>query len=351
GGCSSYHGRNLTSVSSFVKDVRWLSPHAACHVDKFIHLHENGQQNPERTRERTLAELWLQHSLQFHCLSAQLKPLLENKEYIRKFYTDSAFLLSDAHVTVMLQCLEAVEQNNHRLLPQIDESLVRNFLSFLIFGSVFLSFFLSFFLSSFLHLFLPFSFSRRCSQPPAGPPPPHLRIFGPNDEDNVLASGTSSRPLPNPNSDSWSGSQDETDGPEYLAIGNLGRASRPCDSPEESGTATLNSSGSSTSNLFSSSSSQKQESGSSWGELGGSWKSSLLRRSSFSEGQASIPQGKPKRSHMRSHSDTNVASAKAHGKRGKPGFTEKSALGSFFTLNDCGSLPHSPMIKIKMLGN
>uniref|UniRef100_A0A670ZN65 RUN domain-containing protein n=1 Tax=Pseudonaja textilis TaxID=8673 RepID=A0A670ZN65_PSETE len=326
-----------------------LNPHAARHVDKFIHLHENGQQNPERTRERTLAELWLQHSLQFHCLSAQLKPLLENKEYIRKFYTDSAFLLSDAHVTVMLQCLEAVEQNNHRLLPQIDESLFARSgesseprtksLTALLGPTPTASAESAAprYLGSFSGLSSPPAFGGtiqsqenaawtsahrhqegRCSLPPAGPPPPppHLRISGPNDDDNVPASGTSPGPLPNPNSDSWSGSQDETDGPEYLAIGNLGRASRPCDSPEESGTATLNSSGSSTSNLFSSSSSQKQESGSSWGELGGSWKSSLLRRSSFSEGQASIPQGKPKRSHVRSHSDTNVASAKAHGKGG-----------------------------------
>lgn len=38
---------------------------------------------------------------------------------------DTAFLLSDAHVTAMLQCLEAVEQNNPRLLAQIDTSMVR----------------------------------------------------------------------------------------------------------------------------------------------------------------------------------------------------------------------------------
>lgn len=38
---------------------------------------------------------------------------------------DAAFLLSDAHVRAMLQCLEAVEQNNPRLLAQIDVSMVR----------------------------------------------------------------------------------------------------------------------------------------------------------------------------------------------------------------------------------
>lgn len=40
------------------------------------------------------------------------------------FSPDTAFLLSDGHVTAMLQCLEAVEQNNPRLLAQIDTSMV-----------------------------------------------------------------------------------------------------------------------------------------------------------------------------------------------------------------------------------
>ncbi|XP_070609919.1 run domain Beclin-1-interacting and cysteine-rich domain-containing protein [Erythrolamprus reginae] len=359
-----YHGLILDKVHcqktdywQFVKDVRWLSPLAARHVDKFIHLHENEQQNPERTRERPVAELWLQHSLQFHCLSAQLKPLLENKPYIRKFYTDSAFLLSDAHVNVMLQCLEAVEQNNPRLLAQIDASIFarkgqaseprtksltaplgpiptapaesaapRYLGSFSGLPSTCASI-------QGRRLSSPPAFggtgqpqenastSRhqegRCSQHLAVPPLPHLSLSGPSDKGSAVPpSGTSPGRLPNPNSDSWSGIHDETDGPEYLAIGNLGRPSRPCDSPEESGTATLNSSGSSTSNLFSSGSSQKQESVSSWGEPGGSWKSLLLRRSSFSEGQTSIPPGKAKRSHVRSHSDTNVASSKAHESNG-----------------------------------
>lgn len=51
---------------------------------------------------------------------------------------DTAFLLSDAHVTAMLQCLEAVEQNNPRLLAQIDASMVkgaRNYLSVLASGT------------------------------------------------------------------------------------------------------------------------------------------------------------------------------------------------------------------------
>ncbi|XP_032003944.1 run domain Beclin-1-interacting and cysteine-rich domain-containing protein-like, partial [Hylobates moloch] len=114
-----------TDYWQFVKDIRWLSPHAALHVEKFISLHENGQSSADGVSEPPVAELWLQHSLQCHCLSAQLRPLLGDRQYIRKFYTDAAFLLSDAHVTAMLQCLEAVEQNNPRLLAQIDASMRR----------------------------------------------------------------------------------------------------------------------------------------------------------------------------------------------------------------------------------
>nr|KAF6383532.1 rubicon autophagy regulator [Pipistrellus kuhlii] len=114
-----------TDYWQFVKDIRWLSPHSALHVEKFINLHENGQSSADGVNERVIAELWLQHSLQCHCLSAQLRPLLGDRQYIRKFYTDTAFLLSDAHVTAMLQCLEAVEQNNPRLLAQIDASMVK----------------------------------------------------------------------------------------------------------------------------------------------------------------------------------------------------------------------------------
>ncbi|KAM6443821.1 run domain Beclin-1-interacting and cysteine-rich domain-containing protein isoform 2-T2 [Liasis olivaceus] len=361
-----YHGlildkvrRRQTDYWQFVKDVRWLSPHAAHHVEKFLHLHENGQHCSDEARKRTVAELWLQHSLQFHCLSAQLKPLLGNKQYIRKFYTDSAFLLSDAHVTVMLQCLEAVEQNNPRLLAQIDASIFARRGEASEPGTKSLTALLGSLstppaestahrhLGSFAglpsasanahdrRLSSPSAFSSpcqsqenipwasahqhlegRCPQHPV-PPLPHLSISGPKDY-HFPAAGMSPGILPNVNPDPWSGSQDETDGPEYLAIGNLGRQSRDCDSPNESGAATSNSAGSSTSNLFSSSSSQKQESVSSWGEQGGSGsqKAVLLRRSSFSEGQTSSLQGKPKRSHVRSHSDTNVASAKAHESNG-----------------------------------
>lgn len=38
----------------------------------------------------------------------------------RVFLSDDAFLLSEPHVTAMFQCLEAVEQNNPKLLAQVD---------------------------------------------------------------------------------------------------------------------------------------------------------------------------------------------------------------------------------------
>ncbi|XP_077204171.1 run domain Beclin-1-interacting and cysteine-rich domain-containing protein isoform X3 [Paroedura picta] len=339
----------------FVKDIRWLSPHAAHHVEKFIHLHESRQRSTDVVSDRAIAELWLQHSLQFHCLSAQLKPLLGNKQCVRKFYADSAFLLSDAHVMVMLQCLEAVEQNNPRLLAQIDTTMLarKNEASMPVIKSQSLTalpgsvctppaeclthrYFGSF---SGLHSISASTQDRRSlatwttsacsssSQPqehapcasshglPEGRPPhpptaalPHLTVSSPWDSVPPAAST-------NQSDDPWAGSQEDTDGPEYLAIGNLGQRNRACSSPSESSAAETDSTESSTSNLFSSSSSQKPESVSSLGETGGSEGSSrgasLLRRSSFSEGQTLTLHGTHKRSHVRSHSDTNVASGKA----------------------------------------
>lgn len=54
---------------------------------QFISLQESGQRDPEGPGDQAIAQLWLQHSLQCHCLSAQLRPLLGNRQYIRKFYT------------------------------------------------------------------------------------------------------------------------------------------------------------------------------------------------------------------------------------------------------------------------
>ncbi|NXP97405.1 RUBIC protein, partial [Vidua macroura] len=348
----------------FVKDIRWLSPGSAHHLEKFISLQESGQRDPEGPGDQAIAQLWLQHSLQCHCLSAQLRPLLGNRQYIRKFYTDTAFLLSDAHVTAMLQCLEAVEQNNPRLLAQIDTSMLTRksdnpspvtksqSLTALpacscvpaapctqqrCFGS-FSS--LQHPASSGLSDRRPVSScgSSNSSQPqercpstrsssfsegrsPLEQPSSVTRFHVPSPKDPFSPASEMSSSTTSQSEDTWTGSQDDpqsdvNDGPEYLAIGNLGRRGRACSSTSTSSTK------SSSSKLFSSSSSQKLDSVSSLGEQGasggGSRGLSLLRRSSFSEGQSSAPQGILKKSHVRSHSDTNVTSGKLHESHGDP---------------------------------
>ncbi|XP_075858612.1 run domain Beclin-1-interacting and cysteine-rich domain-containing protein isoform X6 [Microcebus murinus] len=338
-----------TDYWQFVKDIRWLSPHSALHVEKFINLHENGQSSADGVSERAVAELWLQHSLQCHCLSAQLRPLLEDRQYIRKFYTDTAFLLSDAHVTAMLQCLEAVEQNNPHLLAQIDASMfARKHESPLLVtksqsltalpGSTYTpptsyaqhSYFGSF---SSLHQSVPYNSSERRSNsfslsgPPRKPqesrghisPAEDRTVQAPLLSVSALARDSPSTPnemssstLTSPIEASWVSSQndspsDASEGPEYLAIGNLDPRGRTASCQSHSSNAE-----SSSSNLFSSSSSQKPDSvASSLGDQEGgreSQLSSVLRRSSFSEGQTLTVTSGTKKSHIRSHSDTNIAS-------------------------------------------
>ncbi|NXI83203.1 RUBIC protein, partial [Rhipidura dahli] len=348
----------------FVKDIRWLSPGSAHHLEKFISLQESNQRDPEGPGDQAIAQLWLQHSLQCHCLSAQLRPLLGNRQYIRKFYTDTAFLLSDAHVTAMLQCLEAVEQNNPRLLAQIDTSMLTRKSGNLspvtksqsltalpaspcvpaatctqqrCFGS-FSS--LQYPVSSGLTDRRPVSScgSSNSSQPqercpstrsssfsegrsPLEQPGSVTRFHVPSPKDPFSPASEMSSSTTSQSEDTWTGSQDDAqsdvnDGPEYLAIGNLGRRGRACSNASTSSTK------SSSSKLFSSSSSQKLDSVSSLGEQGasggGSRGLSLLRRSSFSEGQSSAPQGILKKSHVRSHSDTNVTAGKLHESHGDP---------------------------------
>ncbi|XP_012373119.2 run domain Beclin-1-interacting and cysteine-rich domain-containing protein isoform X2 [Octodon degus] len=332
----------------FVKDIRWLSPHRALHVEKFISLHENSQSAAAGVSEHAVAELWLQHSLQCHCLSAQLRPLLGDRQYIRKFYTESAFLLSNAHVTAMLQCLEAVEQNNPRLLAQIDASMFarKHESPLLVTKSQSLTALPSsthasltscaqhsyFGASSGLHQSMPsYSSERRTtsfafSGPPQRPqegqghlsPAEEQTAQDPKLSDSAPASESLSTPQEmssgaptSPLEASWAGSQsdspsDGSEGPEYLAIGSLDPRGRPSSRQSSSSNA-----GSSSSNLFSSGSSQKPGSAaSSLGDQEGgrqSQLSSVLRRSSFSEGQILPVTGGTKKSHIRSHSDTNIA--------------------------------------------
>ncbi|KAG9351200.1 hypothetical protein JZ751_025091 [Albula glossodonta] len=104
----------------FVWCVRYISPHLASHVEQFSHLEPVLSSGFQSVGEGHKAERWLLHSLQAHCLSAQLQPLLKHQSNTRKYYNDEAFLLSEPHVSAMLQCLEAVEQNNPRLLALVD---------------------------------------------------------------------------------------------------------------------------------------------------------------------------------------------------------------------------------------
>ncbi|XP_068599332.1 run domain Beclin-1-interacting and cysteine-rich domain-containing protein [Brachionichthys hirsutus] len=104
----------------FVWCVRYISPHLASHVEQFSHLEPELSNEVKRAGESHKAERWLLHSLQVHLVSAQLRPLLRHLSHTRKYYNDDAFLLSEPHVTAMFQCLEAVEQNNPKLLAQVD---------------------------------------------------------------------------------------------------------------------------------------------------------------------------------------------------------------------------------------
>ncbi|XP_069377983.1 run domain Beclin-1-interacting and cysteine-rich domain-containing protein isoform X1 [Paralichthys olivaceus] len=104
----------------FVWCVRYISPHLASHVEQFSKLEPVLSSGMHSTGESYKAERWLLHSLQVHMLSAQLRPLLRHLGHTRKYYNDAAFLLSEPHVTAMFQCLEAVEQNNPKLLAQVD---------------------------------------------------------------------------------------------------------------------------------------------------------------------------------------------------------------------------------------
>ncbi|KAK9519417.1 hypothetical protein VZT92_022150 [Zoarces viviparus] len=104
----------------FVWCVRYISPHLASHVEQFSHLEPVLGSGMQSAGESYKAERWLLHSLQVHLLSAQLRPLLRHLGHTRKYFNDDAFLLSEPHVTAMFQCLEAVEQNNPKLLAQVD---------------------------------------------------------------------------------------------------------------------------------------------------------------------------------------------------------------------------------------
>ncbi|XP_063298892.1 run domain Beclin-1-interacting and cysteine-rich domain-containing protein isoform X3 [Pelobates fuscus] len=308
---------------NFVKSSQRIGPNLSPQVEQFLLFCENSQRNGDGTREEN-GKLWLQHSLQFHCLSAQLKALLGNRQYTRTFYSDSAFLLSETHVTAMFQCLEAVEQNDPRLLAQIDTSVIAGKRDFTISRKSLnlptLSISPCIPYTDNLHR----SLNNGSSSLPSADFLPSLTdqqnnlnkvcLSLPENESMILPASSSCDLSPrepfSPISEmsvstltshsGEAGSQEDPpsetdDGPEYLAIGNMSRRA---------------SNSSSGSNLFPSSS-QKPDA-----TCPISPTSSLLtvpRRSSFSEGQTCNGSSHTKKSHMRSHSDTNVGMGKLQG--------------------------------------
>ncbi|KAM4043401.1 run domain Beclin-1-interacting and cysteine-rich domain-containing protein isoform 5-T5 [Anomaloglossus baeobatrachus] len=310
---------------NFVKSSPRLFPGSSPQVEQFLQFCENSQRNGDGNSEDS-GKLWLQHSLQFHSLSAQLKVLLCSRQYTKKFYSDSAFLLSDTHVTAMFQCLEAVEQNNPRLLAQIDPSvlagkreftisgrslsltslpitpiipyiedpqqfLCRSYSSLQVLGST---------SSNGLHSSVVDQQNNLCVSLPVIeciPPPrdlsPHEPL-SPVSEMSISTMTSHSEEIASPDDTTI----EVDDGPEYLAIGNMSRRG--------------STQSSSSSNLFSSS--QKTDSPvPPTPTVPSLTLLSVPRRSSFSEGQICNGSSLIKKSHMRSHSDTNVAIGKNQG--------------------------------------
>ncbi|XP_030647387.1 run domain Beclin-1-interacting and cysteine-rich domain-containing protein [Chanos chanos] len=301
----------------FIWCVRYISPHLASNVEQFSQLEpvlSNGVQIPGESYK---AERWLLHSLQSHLLSAQLKPLLKHQANTRKYYNDEAFLLSEPHVTAMFQCLEAVEQNDPRLLALIDTVRLSHLKEPLSLGL----------LKSQSLCLLPgagnswktaegsqSALSRRltisqCSlreSPSSGSQTESSSDVTPSGSGIgapwVCSAGEQSTPdsgIPKISfTEPTSPAQTETgdsaegeldDGPEYLAIGNLGQRGR----------------------RDSNSSSQSSQSSESQGAGRVATAMPQPRRGSYSEGQRGS--GRSSRGHTRSLSDTGISQRQRHG--------------------------------------
>uniref|UniRef100_A0A9J8AGR2 Rubicon autophagy regulator n=1 Tax=Cyprinus carpio carpio TaxID=630221 RepID=A0A9J8AGR2_CYPCA len=250
----------------FVWCVRYLCPHLARHVEQFSQLEPVLISGVQSFGEGYKAERWLLHSLQGHILSAQLKPLLQHKTNTQKYYNDGAFLLSEPHVSAMFQCLEAVEQNNPRLLALIDTGRVRNLTSCI---TVRLCVCLQDVTPSSSTQGAPWVCCRGNQDAgipqisftePASPAPPEIRDCA-----------------------------DVDDGPEYLAIGNLGKHKR----------------------RDSSSSTQSGEHMGTQGDAHTPSAPPLPRSCSFSEAQRTT--GRSSRGHIRSLSDTSITQKQKNG--------------------------------------
>uniref|UniRef100_A0A672YIT3 Rubicon autophagy regulator n=1 Tax=Sphaeramia orbicularis TaxID=375764 RepID=A0A672YIT3_9TELE len=322
----------------FVWCVRYISPHLASHVEQFSRLEPVLSSGMQSTGESYKAERWLLHSLQVHMLSSQLRPLLRHLGHTRKYYNDDAFLLSEPHVTAMFQCLEAVEQNNPKLLAQVDTvgvsvSHIINRTSVHRLNPVRTPAHVGHSASAH-HTVSVCVADALCSGSSVGP---WMCVSGPGSSDllAVPCGGPGSVPsislTESPSSSSLqpeavdSADADYDDGPEYLAIGNLGQRSRQ----------------DSRSSIHSSEQEDSREH---------SLKPPLLappppRRSSFSEGQRAP--GRGSRGHTRSFSDTGINQKLRNGKYGsqyngvpdgmfrKP--SEGQSLISYLSEQDFGS--------------
>ncbi|XP_073482562.1 run domain Beclin-1-interacting and cysteine-rich domain-containing protein isoform X4 [Aquarana catesbeiana] len=312
---------------NFVKSSQRLNPGSSPQVEQFLRFCESNQRNGDGSSEDN-GKLWLQHSLQFHSLSAQLKSLLGNRQYTKKFYSDTAFLLSDRYVTAMFQCLEAVEQNNPRLLAQIDTSVLAGKREFTVSGK-------SLSLSALpVTPFIPYTGSPNHSMYNSLHDPATLPSNGmsyedlgsslvdqqnnvckvsvslPVNESNLAIHDLSPHepfsPVSEMSISTLTSHSEETvspddppseadDGPEYLAIGNMSRRA--------------STQSSSSSNLLTGS--QPPDTPVQTTPVIPSLSLlSVPRRSSFSEGQIGNLSKHVKKSHMRSHSDTNVTIGK-----------------------------------------
>ncbi|XP_018618225.2 run domain Beclin-1-interacting and cysteine-rich domain-containing protein-like isoform X2 [Scleropages formosus] len=310
----------------FVWCVRYICPQLASHVEQFSHLEPvliNGQKSEG---EAYKAERWLLHSLQLHCLSAQLQPLLKHRTHTQKFYSDDAFLLSEPHVLAMLQCLEAVEQNNPKLVAAVDAvrlcSLKESSVALLksrglkcllpgaelgVSPSVRLAI-------SQASLREDHAAPRTSDGSPGAPWTCDTSKRGSDSEGTLQISVTES-PQPAEVEGEDKGSEDPDDGPEYLAIGNLGQHRRV--------------------NSISSSGTSESSSGSAWTPLA----ASPTRRSSYSEGQAGP--GRGSKGHSRSLSLSDSGLSQNQGKESSPDMYRAEQYGSFSPRSSELSTPNS----------
>ncbi|XP_072428484.1 run domain Beclin-1-interacting and cysteine-rich domain-containing protein isoform X6 [Chiloscyllium punctatum] len=334
----------------FITNCHWVSPSLANHI---VQIMESDVQSIPKSNPQK-AQYWLHHSLQFHCLSSQLRSLLSDCEYTRKFYKDTAFLLSNPHVTAMFQCLEAVEQNNPKMLAQIDTSvfarkcnsslpMVKSQSLTALPGTKCMpsvgewqkrhttSYTNLLAHSTNLHVsgdapqdfnninntrqalkkranltFIPDSTDKPALDQYSGIHQfhdiPSMEPFSPVSETTISTPVSHSEDSSAEVQDE--GSSEMDDGPEYLAIGNLGRRDRSSSQCSHSSSPCTGSS--------------QTLVPSAWQvpKITVSCSESLLnlpRRSSFSETQNLERQASFKKSHSRSHSDTGIATAKTSG--------------------------------------